>query len=263
MGWIYDNILKPVNDWTNNNIIYPIGNWWNNTFIKPNQDTMVKSILDHDETLSKASGINSIQGRQQQILENRKPTVLREDGRGVLNGVRVGLNQINEITGIGDTIKGIGDTIKEIRNDAQEKLYGKNESKQEETNGNNIKENNVQNDTIANETPNIETPSVQDIWAREDEIRKETQAREDTAYQRAVEDMRKAGINPNLVGVNPAASGGGITQASGQSTINTELNNIVEETLNKINNEVKMDEGQKDRTSDILRTLVMALLLKR
>ncbi len=260
MGWINDNILKPINDWTNNNIIYPIGNWWSDTFIKPNQDNIIKAINGLDEANSKASGLNSIQGRQQQILENKKPTILREDGKGILNATETGLNKINEITGIGDSIKGIGDTIKEIRNETQQELFGRNENenKQEETNGNNIKENNIQNDSVNNETP-----SIRDIWAREDEIRKETQAREDTAYQRAVEDMRKAGINPNLVGINPAASGGGITQAGGQSTINTELNNIVETTLNKINNEVKMDEGQKNRTSDILRTLVMALLLKK
>ena len=54
-------------------------------------------------------------------------------------------------------------------------------------------------------------------WEREDAIRAETQAREDSAYQRAVADMRKAGINPNLMNVQPASSGGGITQASGQN----------------------------------------------
>ena len=53
-------------------------------------------------------------------------------------------------------------------------------------------------------------------WEREDAIRAETQAREDNAYQRSVEDMLRAGINPNLVGnISPAASGGGITQATG------------------------------------------------
>lgn len=52
-------------------------------------------------------------------------------------------------------------------------------------------------------------------WAREDAIRKETQAREDNAWQRAVADMEKAGVNPNLVNAGPASSGGGITTASG------------------------------------------------
>lgn len=53
-------------------------------------------------------------------------------------------------------------------------------------------------------------------WDREDAIRAEVQAREDNAYQRATEDMIRAGINPNLVGnISPAASGGGISQATG------------------------------------------------
>ena len=34
-------------------------------------------------------------------------------------------------------------------------------------------------------------------WEREDAIRAETQAREDSAWQRAVADMQKAGVNPN------------------------------------------------------------------
>lgn len=55
---------------------------------------------------------------------------------------------------------------------------------------------------------------LKEAYSREDEIRKETQAREDTAYQRATEDMRKAGIDPNLHGVTQATSGGGITNAS-------------------------------------------------
>lgn len=53
-------------------------------------------------------------------------------------------------------------------------------------------------------------------WAREDAIRKETQEREDSAYQRAVEDMKKAGMNPAAVSnISGASSGGGITSATG------------------------------------------------
>ena len=123
------------------------------------------------------------------------------------------------------------------------------------------------NQEINGNTQNIEntqdTPSIQELWEREDAIRKETQEREDTAYQRAVEDMRKAGINPNLVNVSPAGSGGGITQATGQGSMSTEMSGVIQEAIANINNTVKADENQKDRISDIIRTLAMYFILKK
>ena len=127
-----------------------------------------------------------------------------------------------------------------------------------ETNGNTQNIENTQETTTKQDTPTIE-----ELWAREDAIRKETQEREDTAYQRAVEDMRKAGINPNLVGVSPAGSGGGITQATGQGLISTEMSGIIQEAIAQINNTVKADENQKDRISDIIKTLAMYFILKK
>lgn len=86
-------------------------------------------------------------------------------------------------------------------------------------------------------------------WDREDSIRAETQAREDNAYQRAVEDMKKAGINPNLVGVNPAASGGGITNATGldYSPWTAEVNKNLALLEQEIQNGFQGDENAKDR----------------
>lgn len=127
-----------------------------------------------------------------------------------------------------------------------------------ETNGNTQNIENTQDTEITQNTP-----SIQELWAREDDIRKETQEREDTAYQRAVEDMRKAGINPNLVGVSPAGSGGGITQATGQGLVSTEMSGIIQEAIANINNTVKADENQKDRIADIIRTLAMYFILKK
>lgn len=106
-------------------------------------------------------------------------------------------------------------------------------------------------------------PSLEEIWEREDTIRKETQKREDTAYQRAIEDMRKAGINPNLVGVNPANSGGGIISETGQNLISTEMSGKVNQAIAEINNTIKADENQKDRISDIIKTLAMYFILKK
>ena len=72
--------------------------------------------------------------------------------------------------------------------------------------------------------------------------------------------MRKAGINPNLVNVNPAQSGGGVMQG-GENLLSTEMQTAIQQALNEINNQVKMDENQKDRTVDILRTLSTAIIL--
>lgn len=101
-------------------------------------------------------------------------------------------------------------------------------------------------------------------WAREDSIRKETQEREDTAYQRAVDDMQKAGINPNLMNVNPAESGGGISNATGmdysmwQSEVNKQVA-LLEEIMQE---EFKEDENTKDRFSSIFGSLLSLFVLK-
>lgn len=97
-----------------------------------------------------------------------------------------------------------------------------------------------------------------ELWEREDDIRKHVEEREDTAYQRAVADMKKAGINPELLGVNPANSGGGIIQASRKDTslLNTDLSGAYSELIAKLNNEIKIDENQKDRILSIVNNFV-------
>lgn len=95
-------------------------------------------------------------------------------------------------------------------------------------------------------------------WDREDAIRAETQAREDNAWQRAVEDMRKAGVNPNLVNAGPAESGGGITSATGlnyapwESEVNKNLALLEQE----INNAFKEDEATKDRITEMITSIL-------
>lgn len=106
-------------------------------------------------------------------------------------------------------------------------------------------------------------------WQREDAIRAETQAREDNAWQRAVEDMQKAGVNPNLVNASPATSGGGITSATGidyspysalMGANNEEMQRRFEEKLKEfeieINNNFKGDENDRDRITEIIRSLI-------
>lgn len=106
-------------------------------------------------------------------------------------------------------------------------------------------------------------------WEREDTIRKETQEREDNAYQRAVKDMQKAGINPNLMNVSAAASGGGITQATGMNyePYQIEMDKYVALLEQEIDNAFKEDENAKDRFADILgkfiQTFSFVLMMKR
>lgn len=102
-------------------------------------------------------------------------------------------------------------------------------------------------------------------WEREDAIRAETQAREDTAMQRAVEDARKAGINPNLMNIQPAASGGGITSATGleYQTYQAEMKEFLTLIEQEIENEFKGDEGKKDRWNQLFSSLIMALMFKK
>lgn len=106
-------------------------------------------------------------------------------------------------------------------------------------------------------------------WAREDAIRKETQEREDTAYQRAIADMRKAGINPNLIGINPAESGGGITQASmpDMGMVTNQMNIDLKELQQIIDNNFKGDENEKDRLQSTLTSIIsmigMMLIFKK
>ena len=99
---------------------------------------------------------------------------------------------------------------------------------------------------------------LKELWEREDAIREHVEEREDSAYQRAVADMKKAGINPELLGVNPANSGGGIIQASRMDTslLNTDLSGAYSELIAQLNNEVKVDEKEKDRILSIVNNFV-------
>lgn len=96
------------------------------------------------------------------------------------------------------------------------------------------------------------------VWDREDAIRKEAQEREDTAYQRAVKDMQQAGINPNLMNVQPASAGGGITQVNSQTAqgIREAMTNTAGIIQHMIDNNFKGDENEKDRFMQSITSLV-------
>lgn len=107
------------------------------------------------------------------------------------------------------------------------------------------------------------------LWAREDQIRKETQEREDNAWQRAVADMRKAGVNPNLVNAGPAASGGGITSATqmDMSTITNQMDIDAEKIQQLIDHAFEGKENEKqqfmDIFGDLLQTIVFSMVMRK
>ena len=105
---------------------------------------------------------------------------------------------------------------------------------------------------------NIMQQLKQEQWAREDAIRKEVQEREDTAYQRSVKDMQKAGINPNLVGVNPAGSGGGITSSTGLDTslLSEEMSKNLDLYLNEAKQDFEDYQGIWDRIMKVVNNVI-------
>lgn len=95
-------------------------------------------------------------------------------------------------------------------------------------------------------------------WAREDAIREQTRYDQQHAYRYATEDMLSAGINPNLVGVTPAQSGGGITQATGMNTglLEEALNAETQKFMKLLEQDWKGDENSKDRVMDIVTSIM-------
>lgn len=134
----------------------------------------------------------------------------------------------------------------------------------------------IKDETSSNVEQSIDNTNVIDMlkslrdeqWAREDEIRRETQEREDTAFSRGIEDMRRAGVNVNLVGAQAAESGGGITNATGidSGIYSADTSKFVALLEQEINNAFKEDENAKNRFTEILaglvKTIVAGLIFK-
>lgn len=94
---------------------------------------------------------------------------------------------------------------------------------------------------------------------------KHIEEREDTAYQRAVADARKAGINPNLMNIQPASTAGSanIGSAQVQGSQNRELEKYLKELDLYITEELKTSEGAKDRLTSLISSVIMLLAFKK
>lgn len=101
--------------------------------------------------------------------------------------------------------------------------------------------------------------ALQEKWRAED------QERADNAYQRAIKDMYRSGIDPNQIGnVTPAEVGGQVQQPfNGITTgLQTALSKEMEVLQTMIENSFKGDENDKDRFTDIFNKVlgVVAIL---
>lgn len=94
-------------------------------------------------------------------------------------------------------------------------------------------------------------------WERDDAKQAHIEEREDSAYQRAVADARKAGINPNLINITPAESGGGFTASQGMdfSPVTTQMNNEIKGILDEIEKNFQGGQNEKDRIKDLITSL--------
>lgn len=95
--------------------------------------------------------------------------------------------------------------------------------------------------------------------------RKEDFQREDTKFQRQVDDMQKAGINPNLaIGALGGSTMGGTSATAPPNTeLEAELNEKLTLMQQFIDNEFKANESQKDRFTDLLGGIVNIFLAKK
>lgn len=249
MGFFSD-AWNGISNWWNDNIAEPVSDWWNEKVI------------------------HGIGGKVTETMNNL-------GAQEIANKVSTAMTDsvTNKITPVQDQKNTVGDIILNGDIETKENSHLPNVNgtpfqpmpKTEETESEKAAKESVLDTEETPNASNVDTEKIiasneemlKKYWEREDKIREETQKREDTAYQRAVNDMRKAGINPNLVGINPANSGGGITQSSRiEPTASAEINAITSELINAINNEVKIEENKKDRITDIIRTILGISLLK-
>jgi len=114
----------------------------------------------------------------------------------------------------------------------------------------------VSSSVFTNSTPSTfssNTPSVQSVGVPSSDLQsildyqKHLEDREDSAYQRMVEDMKKAGLNPWL-----AVSSGGLSSGS---------NNVVSDYINSRISQQKADANDAKTLVGVLGALIAAIAL--
>lgn len=250
-----------------------------------NLEQQLENLKKAEELLNQAAQITGTKEEEyEQPSYVRDNLAIQRENSGVRTGIAAGApyNEASKNTNsnIIDTVPGISGTLDTEKDDSmvetmQPGQNGSNEDENERIDAPpNIEDNTTENWESAIQTEDFDwrawaEEQQQKQWQREDEIRKETQAREDSAYQRAIADMRKAGINPNIFNIQPAQSGGGITQATGIDTsmLSNQLKIDSEKLQQLIDQAFKEDENSKERFTEIftslLSTLAMVMLFKK
>lgn len=98
-------------------------------------------------------------------------------------------------------------------------------------------------------------------WEREDEKQAHIEEREDTAYSRKIEDLRRSGVNINALGdISAAPTGGGITNATGPDYTMEEakFNAEIEMLMQEIDLKFKGDQAEKDRIKEMIKSIITA-----
>ena len=200
-------------------------------------------------TIADTGGFTDVQPTINQSINRAKKdiinsTITNTANNGIISGIEAGIETAKDE--IKEPIKNITDTITNPIKETYVPSSEENAKTNEDFNANG-------NSNPIEDAKNEKEDYLNRIWEREDKIRKETQEREDNAYQRAVADMRKAGINPNLVGINPANSGGGISNATmPESTLNAEISAYSQQLIAELARELELNENKKDRLANIL-----------
>ena len=96
---------------------------------------------------------------------------------------------------------------------------------------------------------------LDDFYKKQQDIQKQQFEREDSAYQRAVADATKAGINPNLTGIEPAQS-----TTTMDTAMNTGITSTIDTIMQQIQKEFESAENDKDRTVQLAGSILIGLI---